>query len=104
MFGGIKSFLVYSSTYLWKGTENCESSPRFIMEKSMLICLMQVTGELNDDLTCWDALRAALPVGTVSGASQVFIFITCFPSHFPLCFIFSSNNSKARYCQNIRLL
>nr|POF06179.1 anthranilate synthase alpha subunit 1, chloroplastic [Quercus suber] len=30
-----------------------------------------VTGELNDDLTCWDALRAALPVGTVSGAPKV---------------------------------
>ncbi|KAL9365236.1 hypothetical protein Peur_043109 [Populus x canadensis] len=32
---------------------------------------MQVTGELHDDLTCWDALRAALPVGTVSGAPKV---------------------------------
>jgi anthranilate synthase component 1 len=32
---------------------------------------MQVTGELRDDLTCWDALRAALPVGTVSGAPKV---------------------------------
>ncbi|XP_031253797.1 anthranilate synthase alpha subunit 1, chloroplastic-like isoform X2 [Pistacia vera] len=32
---------------------------------------MQVTGELKDDLTCWDALRAALPVGTVSGAPKV---------------------------------
>ncbi|XP_072996578.1 anthranilate synthase alpha subunit 1, chloroplastic-like isoform X2 [Typha latifolia] len=30
-----------------------------------------VTGELIDDLTCWDALRAALPVGTVSGAPKV---------------------------------
>ncbi|KAF3970568.1 hypothetical protein CMV_005743 [Castanea mollissima] len=30
-----------------------------------------VTGELKDDLTCWDALRAALPVGTVSGAPKV---------------------------------
>nr|AFR69324.1 anthranilate synthase alpha 1 [Oryza sativa] len=30
-----------------------------------------VTGELRDDLTCWDALRAALPVGTVSGAPKV---------------------------------
>ncbi|KVI04885.1 ADC synthase [Cynara cardunculus var. scolymus] len=25
-----------------------------------------VTGELRDDLTCWDALRSALPVGTVT--------------------------------------
>ncbi|XP_010543741.1 PREDICTED: anthranilate synthase alpha subunit 1, chloroplastic [Tarenaya hassleriana] len=30
-----------------------------------------VTGELQDDLTCWDTLRAALPVGTVSGAPKV---------------------------------
>ncbi|KAL6636601.1 hypothetical protein ACP70R_024173 [Stipagrostis hirtigluma subsp. patula] len=30
-----------------------------------------VTGELRDDLTSWDALRAALPVGTVSGAPKV---------------------------------
>ncbi|XP_071732775.1 anthranilate synthase alpha subunit 1, chloroplastic-like [Rutidosis leptorrhynchoides] len=31
----------------------------------------KVTGELLDHLTCWDALRAALPVGTVSGAPKV---------------------------------
>ncbi|WOL01339.1 anthranilate synthase alpha subunit 1, chloroplastic [Canna indica] len=30
-----------------------------------------VTGELYDHLTSWDALRAALPVGTVSGAPKV---------------------------------
>ncbi|KAJ4977912.1 hypothetical protein NE237_008692 [Protea cynaroides] len=30
-----------------------------------------VTGELLDSLTCWDVLRAALPVGTVSGAPKV---------------------------------
>ncbi|KAK7305855.1 hypothetical protein VNO77_43767 [Canavalia gladiata] len=30
-----------------------------------------VTGELQDHLTSWDALRAALPVGTVSGAPKV---------------------------------
>ncbi|KAL4575033.1 hypothetical protein LXL04_021873 [Taraxacum kok-saghyz] len=30
-----------------------------------------VTGDLLDDLTCWDALRSALPVGTVSGAPKV---------------------------------
>eukprot|EP00850_Spirogloea_muscicola_P022860 SM000315S11897 [mRNA] locus=s315:22583:26558:+ [translate_table: standard] len=29
-----------------------------------------VTGELKDELTCWDALRSALPVGTVSGAPK----------------------------------
>lgn len=32
---------------------------------------LQVTGQLQDDLSCWDALRAALPVGTVSGAPKV---------------------------------
>ncbi|XP_076939476.1 anthranilate synthase alpha subunit 1, chloroplastic-like [Bidens hawaiensis] len=30
-----------------------------------------VTGELLDHMTCWEALRAALPVGTVSGAPKV---------------------------------
>lgn len=30
-----------------------------------------VTGELLDELSSWDALRAALPVGTVSGAPKV---------------------------------
>ncbi|CAI0443586.1 unnamed protein product [Linum tenue] len=30
-----------------------------------------VTGELRHDHTCWDVLRAALPVGTVSGAPKV---------------------------------
>ncbi|XWS65864.1 hypothetical protein CRYUN_Cryun05aG0150500 [Craigia yunnanensis] len=30
-----------------------------------------VTGDLHDHLTSWDALRAALPVGTVSGAPKV---------------------------------
>ncbi|KAL1544832.1 ASTRA complex subunit [Salvia divinorum] len=30
-----------------------------------------VTGELLDHMTAWDALRAALPVGTVSGAPKV---------------------------------
>ncbi|KAE9598741.1 hypothetical protein Lal_00022364 [Lupinus albus] len=30
-----------------------------------------VTGELQDHLSSWDALRAALPVGTVSGAPKV---------------------------------
>ena len=32
---------------------------------------LQVTGELLDDLTAWDVLRSALPVGTVSGAPKV---------------------------------
>ncbi|GMH40188.1 hypothetical protein BSKO_08092 [Bryopsis sp. KO-2023] len=30
-----------------------------------------VTGEIKPNLNCWDALRAALPVGTVSGAPKV---------------------------------
>ncbi|XP_074578533.1 anthranilate synthase alpha subunit 1, chloroplastic-like [Curcuma longa] len=30
-----------------------------------------VSGEILDHLACWDALRAALPVGTVSGAPKV---------------------------------
>ncbi len=30
-----------------------------------------VTGILRDGLDCWDALRAALPVGTISGAPKV---------------------------------
>ncbi|XP_052187679.1 anthranilate synthase alpha subunit 1, chloroplastic isoform X2 [Diospyros lotus] len=30
-----------------------------------------ITGELHNHLTCWDALSAALPVGTVSGAPKV---------------------------------
>lgn len=30
-----------------------------------------VTGQLQENLTSWDALRAALPVGTVSGAPKV---------------------------------
>lgn len=29
-----------------------------------------VTGTLKPQLTAWDALRAALPVGTVSGAPK----------------------------------
>ncbi|XP_021279323.1 anthranilate synthase alpha subunit 2, chloroplastic-like isoform X2 [Herrania umbratica] len=32
-----------------------------------------VTGELLNGLSSWDALRAALPVGTVSGAPKVFL-------------------------------
>ena len=35
----------------------------------------QVTGKVRDDLTSWDVLRAALPVGTVSGAPKVFSFL-----------------------------
>lgn len=30
-----------------------------------------VTGELREGLDCWDALRAALPVGTISGAPKI---------------------------------
>ncbi|KAL0402893.1 UNVERIFIED_CONTAM: Anthranilate synthase alpha subunit, chloroplastic [Sesamum radiatum] len=37
----------------------------------ILTRVKKVTGELLDHLTGWDALRAALPVGTVSGAPKV---------------------------------
>jgi hypothetical protein len=43
-----------------------------------------VTGELKDDLTSWDALKATLPVGTVSGAPKVrafFAFPTAMGAH-----------------------
>ncbi|KAM0047663.1 putative anthranilate synthase [Helianthus debilis subsp. tardiflorus] len=30
-----------------------------------------VTGELLDNLSCWDALSTALPIGTVTGAPKV---------------------------------
>ena len=30
-----------------------------------------VTGTIRQDLDCWDALRAALPVGTISGAPKI---------------------------------
>ncbi|MFM9995440.1 MAG: anthranilate synthase component I [Phycisphaerales bacterium] len=30
-----------------------------------------VTGDLRDGLDCWDALRATLPVGTISGAPKI---------------------------------
>ncbi|KAL5052996.1 hypothetical protein RYX36_033678 [Vicia faba] len=30
-----------------------------------------VTGELQDHLTCWDALHVAFPIGTVNGAPKV---------------------------------
>ncbi|XP_022634723.1 anthranilate synthase alpha subunit 1, chloroplastic-like isoform X2 [Vigna radiata var. radiata] len=30
-----------------------------------------ITGEMQEDLSCWDVLRSALPVGTVSGAPKV---------------------------------
>jgi anthranilate synthase component 1 len=30
-----------------------------------------VTGELREGLDCWDALRATLPVGTISGAPKI---------------------------------
>ncbi|XP_015162644.1 anthranilate synthase alpha subunit 1, chloroplastic-like [Solanum tuberosum] len=38
---------------------------------SMAFFPPQVSGELLDHLTCWDALRAALPVGTICGAPKV---------------------------------
>jgi hypothetical protein len=52
---------------------------KLLLMKTMLSPKMQVTGELHDHLTCWDALRAALPVGTVSGAPKVCFSSYCFP-------------------------
>lgn len=46
----------------------CRTFSQMIVHCTMSL---QVTGELLDNLTSWDALRAALPVGTVSGASKV---------------------------------
>ncbi|MFS7993116.1 putative anthranilate synthase [Helianthus anomalus] len=41
-----------------------------VVNPSPYMTYLQVTGELLDNLTCWDALSAALPVGTVSGAPK----------------------------------
>ena len=61
---------------------------------------MQVTGELQDHLTCWDALSAALPVGTVSGAPKVCGYFACFHSfHLPCGCIFGYK-SMTKCCQN----
>ncbi|WOL14360.1 anthranilate synthase alpha subunit 1, chloroplastic [Canna indica] len=59
--------------------ENVSKSGSVVVEKLMNIeryshvmhISSTVTGELLDDLTCWDVLRTALPVGTVSGAPKV---------------------------------
>ena len=54
---------------------------------------MQVSGELDDRLESWDALRAALPVGTVSGAPKV---NSCFqPSYMDIL----SNLTSIYFCQ-----
>jgi hypothetical protein len=55
---------------------------------------LKVTGELQDHLTCWDALRAALPVGTVSGAPKVHNFFQLFV----LFKISSQNKVSYMYC------
>ena len=44
------------------------------------VLYLKVTGELQDHLTSWDTLRAALPVGTVSGAPKVHNFPDIFLS------------------------
>jgi hypothetical protein len=41
---------------------------------------LQVSGQLDDHLQSWDALRAALPVGTVSGAPKVKISLLSYVS------------------------
>lgn len=50
--------------YRTKSTFSAHQSP-------IDLAFFQITGELQDRLSCWDALRAALPVGTVSGAPKV---------------------------------
>lgn len=40
---------------------------------------LQITGELLDNITCWDVLRAAFPAGTVSGAPKVINPIPNYP-------------------------
>lgn len=49
-----------------------------------------VSGELLDELSSWDALRAALPVGTVSGAPKV-RFLNLF-LYFSSLFIITQTN------------
>lgn len=48
-----------------------QSTIFFEMFLRFWVPILQVTGELLDHLTSWDVLRAALPVGTVSGAPKV---------------------------------
>lgn len=50
----------------------------------------QVTGELLDDVTCWDALRSTLPVGTVSGAPKVTFYFVFVPLSLPSLFFLTN--------------
>ncbi|PKU87365.1 anthranilate synthase alpha subunit 1, chloroplastic [Dendrobium catenatum] len=53
------------------GTVNVEKLMNVERYSHVMHISSTVTGELFENLTCWDALRAALPVGTVSGAPKV---------------------------------
>ncbi|KAF5959092.1 hypothetical protein HYC85_000301 [Camellia sinensis] len=57
----------------------------------VLTHVKKVTGELQNDLSCWDALCSALSVGTVSGAPKVIVCIACFP--FVVNFVLGSGSS-----------
>nr|XP_028944096.1 anthranilate synthase alpha subunit 2, chloroplastic-like isoform X2 [Malus domestica] len=50
---------------------NIERYSHVMHISSTVTISFRVTGELLDDLTSWDVLRTALPVGTVSGALKV---------------------------------
>ncbi|QDZ19567.1 alpha subunit of anthranilate synthase [Chloropicon primus] len=53
------------------GTVNVESMMDIERYSHVMHISSTVTGELKDEVSSWDALRAALPAGTVSGAPKV---------------------------------
>lgn len=72
--------------YLNKSAKSSSMETHIVLKDDMVhIMRGQVTGELLDELSSWDALRAALPVGTVSGAPKVTVLPTpyqhgCYPT------------------------
>lgn len=63
-----------------------------------LLLISQVTGKLLDNLTSWDALRAALPVGTVSGAPKVPLILCSF------CLLLSGHDTLLSFeVNNVRV-
>lgn len=57
-----------------------------------------VTGKLREGLTCWDALRAALPAGTISGAPKVGGVCCCVVAVFQLFRRFGHGGCCAGVC------
>lgn len=53
------------------GTVNVEKLMQIERYSHVMHISSTVTGVLKPELSCWDALRAALPAGTVSGAPKV---------------------------------